>query len=60
MVSKVNVALPQVSVARAPSELISTGRAGRLRVISASRRPETSRSPSSSVLTGTVAWADTS
>ncbi len=54
------MALPQVSVARAPSELISTGRAGRLRVISASSRPETSRSPSSSTATGTVAWADTS
>ena len=44
------MALPQVSVARAPSELISTGRAGRLRVISASSRPETSRSPSSSTV----------
>ena len=33
---------------------------GRLRLISASRRPETSAVPGSSVVTGTVAWADTS
>ena len=60
MVSIVKVALPQVSVARAPSVVISTGRAGRLRVISASNRPETSASPSSSASTGTRACAETS
>ena len=52
--------VPVSSVARPPSAEISTGRAGRLRVISASRRPETRMVPSSSATTGTLAWADTS
>ena len=60
MVSSVNVALPQVRTALPPSDAICTGRAGRLRLISASSRPETSALPSSSVTTGTVAWAETS
>ena len=54
------MALPQVSTARPASATICTGRAGRLRLISASSRPETRAVPSSSVVTGTVAWADTS
>ena len=60
IVSSVKVALPQVRTARPPSDVICTGRAGRLRLISASSRPETSALPSSSVITGTVACADTS
>jgi hypothetical protein len=61
MVSRLNVALPQVRTARPESAVICTGLAGRLRLISASSRPETSAEPSSvTVVSGTVAWADTS
>ena len=58
--TRVKVALPHLSVARVPSVTRSTGLAGSDRTISASRRPETSTAPSSSVITGTVAWAETS
>ena len=54
-VISVKTALPHFRVVRVPSVLISTGRAGRLRTISARSRPETSTVPSSSVITGTVA-----
>ena len=60
MVSSVKVALPQVSTARPSRALMCTGLAGRLRLISASRRPETRAVPASSVLTGTEASAETS
>ncbi len=60
MVSSVKVELPQVRTARAPSDAIWTGRLGRLRLISASSRPETRALPSSSAVTGTRACADTS
>ena len=58
--TRVKVALPHLSVARVPSVNRSTGLAGSDRTISASKRPETSTAPSSSVITGTVAWAETS
>ena len=58
--TRVKVALPHLSVARVPSVTRSTGLAGSDRTISASRRPETRTAPSSSVITGTVAWAETS
>ena len=58
--SSVKVELPQVSTARPLSETICTGREGRLRLISASSLPDTSALPSSSVVTATVACADTS
>jgi hypothetical protein len=45
---------------RDPSAEICTGRGGRLRVISASSRPDTSAVPSSSAATGMVASAETS
>jgi hypothetical protein len=55
--TRVKVALPHLSVARLPSVTRSTGRAGSDLTISASSRPETSTAPSSSVITGTLAWA---
>ncbi len=58
--TRVKVALPHLSVARVPSVTRLTGLAGSDRTISASRRPETSTVPSSSVITGTVACAETS
>ena len=42
-----NRALPQTSSIRVSSAVISTGRPGRLREMSASSRPETSAWPSS-------------
>ena len=53
--TRVKVALPHLRVARVPSVISSTGRAGSDLTISASRRPETRTVPSSSVITGTVA-----
>ena len=58
--TRVKVAVPHLRVARVPSVTSSTGRAGSDLTISASRRPETRIAPSSSVITGTVAWAETS
>jgi hypothetical protein len=58
--TRVKVALPHLSVARVPSVTTLTGLAGSDLVISASRRPETRIVPSSSVMTGTEAWAETS
>ncbi len=59
-VISVKTALPHFRVVRVPSVLISTGRAGRLRTISARSRPDTRTAPSSSVITGRLAWAETS
>ena len=53
-------AAPQVSVTLASSMLTSTGLAGRLRQISASRRPETSAVPSALMSALTVAHAEVS
>ena len=58
--TRVKVALPHLRVARVPSVVRSTGRAGSDLTISASSRPETRTAPSSSMTTGTVAWAETS
>ncbi len=60
MVSRLNVALPQDRTARPPSELIWTGRPGRLLLISASSRPETSALPAACASTGILASAETS
>ena len=57
---RVNVELPHLTVARVPSVVKSTGRAGSDRTISASRRPETSTVPGSSACTEIVDWAETS
>ena len=58
--TRVKVALPHFRVARVPSVARSTGLAGSDRTISASSRPDTRTAPSSSVITGTVACAETS
>jgi hypothetical protein len=58
--SRVNVALPHLTVVRAPSVARSTGRAGSDRTISDSSLPETSTVPGSSACTGMVDWAETS
>ena len=55
-----NSALPQATRSMSSGELNSTSRGGRLRVISASRRPGTSAVPGSSTSAGTVTLADTS
>ena len=55
-----NSALPQLRVTSSPSDRNSAGCPGRLRVISASSRPDTRAVPSSSVATGMLAWAETS
>ena len=60
MVCRLNRAEPQVSETLAPSMLISTGLLGRLRQMSASRRPDTSARPSSETSAGTVARAEVS
>ena len=60
MVCRLNRAEPQVSVTLAPSMLISTGLFGRLRQMSASRRPETSALPSSLTSAFKVARAEVS
>ncbi|CAM5641755.1 hypothetical protein SRIMM317S_06495 [Streptomyces rimosus subsp. rimosus] len=51
---------PQTTVTRTPSVEISTGRLGRARQMSASRRPETRTVPSSSVSASTDTRAETS
>ena len=48
-----NVALPQTSCTLVPSVVSVTGRAGSARVISASRRPDTSTVPASSTTAST-------
>ena len=58
--TRVKVALPHLRVALVPSVTRPTGLAGSDRTISASSRPETRTVPSSSVITGTVASAETS
>ena len=55
-----NSALPQVSVTSSPPERNSAGWPGRLRVISASRRPGTSAVPGSATSAGRCAVADSS
>ncbi len=55
-----NSALPQVRTASWPSVVISTSSAGRLRLISASRRPGISTRPSSATSASIVARAETS
>ena len=53
-------ALPQARVTSSPSERNSAGCPGRLRVISASRRPGTSAVPACTTSAGTCAVADSS
>ena len=60
MVWRLKRADPQVSETRAPSRTISTGLAGRLRQMSASRRPLTSARPLSCTSAWSVARAEVS
>ena len=58
---QLNSAPPQARLTMSPSELNSAGRAGRLRVISASRRPGTSAVPSAPATSASIrARAETS
>ena len=59
-VTSVNEALPQVRLTPSGSSANSTGRLGRLRVISASSRPGTSTVPGSATSAPTSARAETS
>lgn len=60
IVIRPNSVLPQVSTASEPLLTISTGRAGRLRVISARTLPGISTRPGSATSASTSARADTS
>ena len=58
--NRVNSALPQVRFTTSATVVISTARAGRLRVISASRRPGTITMPGSPISASICAVAETS
>jgi hypothetical protein len=60
MVGRLNRLLPQVIAARAPSTTTSTGFDGRARVMSASRRPETSTRPASPIVASSCTRAEVS
>ena len=59
-VCRVNRDVPQVTCAFAPSTLMSTGRSGRLREMSATSRPDTRQRPVSATCAGTVTRTEVS